>query len=160
VKWGGWSLQTRKELTRRFTGTLPRQRSLSHGSAPALAAQNTLPRRKIRNLRDAPPEEMLHSSIGRWVRQPTRHSVKHSNGAGHLKTARGKGANRREEVRIHTDTPGSTLDLDTTRYETKILGNLKKCREEVLRCTQFQCNNEGVRWKERQGITLRLMKGR
>ena len=134
--------------------------ALSHGSAPAMAAQESLPRRKIRNLRDALPEEMLHSSMRRWVRQTTRHSVKHSNGVGHLKTEGGKGTDRREEVRLNTDTPGSTPNLNTTRYNIKILGNPKKYCEEVLRSTQFQCNNEGVRWKERQGKTLRLRKGR
>src|SRR5215213_5214646 len=71
---------------------------------PRPCGKKSLPGQKIRNLRDALPAEMLHSFIGRWDRQSTRHSEKHSNGAGHLKTVRGKCADRREEVRLHTDT--------------------------------------------------------
>jgi hypothetical protein len=43
--------------------------------------------------------------------------VKLSNGAGHLKTARGKGADRREEVRLHTNSQGvhRTWILRSTR---------------------------------------------
>jgi hypothetical protein len=89
----GWLVPTDEEGTHTgLYGHLATTTAPFSWISPNHAAQKISAGRKIRSLSDALPVEMLHSSIGRRDRQTTRHSVKHSNGAGHLKTARGKGA--------------------------------------------------------------------
>ena len=60
--------------------------------------------------------------------------MRYSNGAGCLKAARGKSADRGEEGVIRRDTPKGMTELDTMRYDIETLVSLRKypCRSIAL----------------------------